>query len=397
VKSQFPKLNQIVPFGHRRGAPRVCVVDGKPHIRLFLSSTLEELGFVTHQCGRVLEATEALSSFTPDVVLIGHLTPEYGISDTIRALATMRFRGKVMLFGGRASLTLMALHELGENMGLSMLPPLLTPFRDSDLQKNLASFLPIRLSPNVEVDVGEALGKGWLEVWYQPNIDLRLMSLRGAEAALRLRHPSWGILAPSQLAPSDSDPRFQGLAEFVRARTMTDWTTFATARPPIEFTINFPLAALESSEFIEQLCRELPRQSVSARLLVGINSAEVGRDPALARRVAKQLTAHNVGVSIDDVIGDVSWAEIPDFPIAELRVDQVFIDGCASDQQKRSACGTVLQIAEQMKARTIATGIESSEDFQAVCDMGFTLGQGSLFAKPMEAGAFARTMLKQRH
>ena len=113
--------------------------------------------------------------------------------------------------------------------------------------------------------------------------------------------------------------------------------------------------------------------------------------------MAKQLTAHNVGVSIDDVIGDVSWAEIPDFPIAELRVDQAFFEGCASDQQKRSACGTVLQIAEQMKARTIATGIESSEDFQAVCDMGFTLGQGSLFAKPMEAGAFARTMLKQRH
>jgi EAL domain-containing protein (putative c-di-GMP-specific phosphodiesterase class I) len=364
---------------------------------MFLSTTLEELGFVTHQCGRVLEVTEALSSFTPDVVLIGHLTPEYGISDTIRSLASMRFQGKVMLFGGRASLTLMALHELGENMGLSMLPPLLTPFRDSDLQKNLASFLPIRVSPNVSVDVGEALGKGWLEVWYQPNIDLRLMSLRGAEAALRLRHPSWGVLAPSQLAPSDSDPRFQGLAEFVRSRTMTDWTAFAAGRPPIEFTVNFPMAALESPEFIEQMCLQIPQHSMSAKLMVGINSAEVGRDPALARRVAKQLTAYNVGVSIDDVIGDVSWAEIPDFPIAELRVDQVFIEGCASDQQKRSACGTVLQIAEQLKARTIATGIESSADFQAVCDMGFTLGQGPLFAKPMEAGAFARTMLKQRH
>jgi CheY-like chemotaxis protein len=119
------------------------VVDGKQHIRMFLSTTLEELGFVTHQCGRVLEVTDALSSFVPDVVLIGLLTPEHGISDVIRSLASKRFAGKVMLFGGRASLTLMALHELGENMGLSMLPPLLTPFRDSDLQKNLSGFLCI--------------------------------------------------------------------------------------------------------------------------------------------------------------------------------------------------------------------------------------------------------------
>jgi EAL domain-containing protein (putative c-di-GMP-specific phosphodiesterase class I)/CheY-like chemotaxis protein len=395
--NQFPKLPQVVPFGHRRGVPRVCVVDSKPHIRMFLAAALEDLGFVSHQCGRAPEVNDAVASFTPDVVVIGLVAPEHGVSDTIRALASRRFAGKVMLFGGRASMTLMALHELGENMGLSMLPPLLTPFRDSDLQKNLSGFLPVRPSPNIGVDIGEALDEGWLELWYEPTIDLRHMSLRGAETTLRVRHPSWGVIAPAHLPSDDSDPQFRRLAEFIRARAMTDWIAFAAGRSPIEITVHLPMAALESPGFIEQLYAELPGHAASAKLTVGINSGEVGRDPALARQGAKRLTAHNIGVAIDDVIGDVSWAEISDFPIAELRVDRTFVEGCADDQQKRSACGTVLRMAEQLKARTTATGIESPADFQAVCDMGFTLGQGGLFGKPMDAGTFARTMLKQRH
>jgi EAL domain-containing protein (putative c-di-GMP-specific phosphodiesterase class I) len=56
----------------------------------------------------------------------------------------------------------------------------------------------------------------------------------------------------------------------------------------------------------------------------------------------------------------------------------------------------ILKIAERLSARANAKGIENTADFQALCDMGFELGQGFLFAKPLEKDKFARIMLRRR-
>jgi EAL domain-containing protein (putative c-di-GMP-specific phosphodiesterase class I) len=396
VKDRFVDARQPVPFGQRRAAPRVCVVDSKPHIRTFLAEALEELGFVPYQCARVSDIAAALSSVTPDLIVLGLLVPESGVAEVMRALAAERYEGKVMLFGGRASLTLLGLHDLGENLGLTMLPPLRTPFRGGDLQENLAVFLPIPPSPSLPVDVEAAVRNGTLELWYQPEIDLQQMSIRTAEALVRLRDPAWGVVAPASLIPSDDDPHFRVLSDFVLGRALADWNFLAAGRAPIEIAVNLPLAALADEEGIERVVLQLPDHSAFARLMVEISSTDVGRDPALARKVAKQLDAYNVGLSIDDVMAELSWADVEDFPIAELKVDQRFIEGCANDRHKRSVCATILKIAARLKARTVAKGIETTADFQAVCDMGFDLGQGDLLAKPMDARKLARTMLPRR-
>jgi hypothetical protein len=50
-------------------------------------------------------------------------------------------------------------------------------------------------------EMGEALGPGWLELWYQPKIGSRTLDLRGAEALIRMHHPQLGIVQPSRFIP----------------------------------------------------------------------------------------------------------------------------------------------------------------------------------------------------
>lgn len=390
------QTNKTLQFGHRPTAPRACVVDAKPHIRTFLAEALEDLGFVACHCGRQAELPAVLRDTAPDLVILGLLVPESDVTKALHSMAASGFRGKVMLFGGRASPVLLALHELGEQIGLAMLPPLRTPFRDSDLTENLSAFLPIAPPPEVQVDAEQALRNGWLEVWYQPKIDLRRMSLAGAEALIRLRHPAFGVVAPQGFDASASDPQLLALSDFLVERVMSDWTQFAQDRPPIGMTIRLPMAALESPAFIDRMCLQLPDHVAYARLTVEINSIDVSRDPVLARQAARQLAAFDVGVSIDDVMAESSWLDLGDFPIAELQVERSFIAGCADDRHKRAACGMVLSIAARIGAQTVAKGIETSADFKTVCDLGFDHGQGPLFAKPMDAARFARTVLRGR-
>ena len=46
------------------------------------------------------------------------------------------------------------------------------------------------------VSIDEALSNNWLDVWYQPKIDLRRKCLAGAEALVRMHHPQAGLLWP---------------------------------------------------------------------------------------------------------------------------------------------------------------------------------------------------------
>ena len=383
-------------FGHRRPVPRVCIVDGKAHIRTFLASALEELGFLADGCARVSDVTAVLADAPPDVIVLGLLSPESEVTKTLHMLARSRFAGKVMLFGGRASTALLALQDLGEQAGLAMLPPLRTPFRDNDLRLNLSGFLPIPTLPSVPIDVEQALRNGWLELWYQPKIDLRRMALRGAEALIRMRHPTWGVVPPASFIPGDGDQQLRALSEFIVGRVLRDWAAFAQNASSLGMTVRLPMSILEDPGFIDRVGPRWSGLASSGRLTVEVSSVDIGRDPAHARDIAKRLKARNIGISIDDVAAEASWADIEDFPIAELQVDRGFVLGCANDPYKRAVCSMILKIAERLSACANAKGIENTADFQVLCDMGFELGQGFLFAKPLEKDKFARIMLRRR-
>jgi EAL domain-containing protein (putative c-di-GMP-specific phosphodiesterase class I) len=50
-------------------------------------------------------------------------------------------------------------------------------------------------------EMTEALGAGWLELWYQPKIGSQTLDLRGAGALIRMRHPQLGIVQPAGFIP----------------------------------------------------------------------------------------------------------------------------------------------------------------------------------------------------
>ena len=276
--------NKLVPFGHRRIAPHVCVADRKPHIQTFLADALEDAGFIAHRCADASELRDTITKIAPELVVLGTLSSEEQLKGALATLALDRYTGRVMLFGGRASPALPGLVEFGERLGLSMLPPLLAPFRDSDLRDNLAAFLPVQPPPRIEIEAEEAIRSGWLELWYRPKIDLRGIVVTGAHAEARVRHPTWGVLTPSSFLVSDSDPKLSKLAEAVISRAMTDWARFRGSSPALELTLPISTKTLEDPEILNRLSLEIPDDSVFAQLTIEVPSVELSRDPTKTRR-----------------------------------------------------------------------------------------------------------------
>src|SRR5262245_8266159 len=173
-------------FGQRKVKPRVCVADAKHHIRTFLREVLEELGFVACECAQVGDLERVLAQHVPDLLLFGLSGSAADAGVMLERLAARNFEGKVMLLGPRDSVFVTALTEYGEGLGIEMLPTLVTPFSTEHLRDSLALFLPIEAPPTPPVSAVEAVRAGWLELWYQPKITARTLTLRDAEGLIRI-------------------------------------------------------------------------------------------------------------------------------------------------------------------------------------------------------------------
>ena len=383
-----------VTFGRRKVTPRACVADSKRHLRAFLSEVLEDLGFVTSECASADELQAVLAADLPDLILLGVATDGIEPGRFLEILVREAFAGKVLAVGARDSIIVKAVRQVGEEYGLAMLPPLTTPFAAETLRERVAMLLPEEPAPSPAVHVGEALHAGWLELWYQPKIDARTLVRSGAEALVRMRHPTWGVVPPAYFIPEERDPHLRSLSEFVIERAMRDWHYLLEQQTPVDLSINLPASYLKESQAVRDLCRRMPTHPAFGGLTVEIDSEEAIRDLDHLTEVAREVGLHNIGLSIDNL--GANWPalmELDKIPFVKLKADRQFVTGSGSDRLKRTVCRHIVELAHGFGARSVAQGVESRADLVAANELGFDLVQGFLFGKPMPLKKFAKGAL----
>ena len=337
-----------------------------------------------------------LHDFRPDLIVLGPLIgPE--VRSVMHTLQAQSYGGKLMLFGGRSSAALIRNHEFGEAAGLAMLPPLGTPFRDRDLDANLACFLPVRPAPPLPVDVDEVLCNGWLELWYQSKINPHSLVPRGAEALVRVRHPTWGVVARPTTFPA------RAIRSFTACRNLSSrgcWRTRCNSPRPSQCPdFHSPAVAGAGRHAIfDRLMAHLPDKVREDGFLIAVDCVDLINELVLVRRIAAQLAARNIGISIDGI--DAQGATLAgrrELPVVEMKVDRKYIRGCADDRIKQAHCAQIVAIARDTGAKSVAEGVEIQSDFLVVRELGFDLLQGHMFAKPMAPRKFERAMLARRY
>jgi EAL domain-containing protein (putative c-di-GMP-specific phosphodiesterase class I) len=215
---------------------------------------------------------------------------------------------------------------------------------------------------------------------------------------VRVRHPTWGVVAPAYFIPGASDPFLHGLSQFVVAKVLADSMQFAASDHNVQISIRLPLQALEDMRFIDRLMAHLPDKIRENGFLIAVDCVDLVKELVLVRRIAAQLVARNIGISIDGIDAQgASLAGQRELPVVEMKVDRQYIRGCADDRIKQAHCAQIVAIARDTGAKSVAEGVESQSDFLVVRDLGFDLLQGHMFAKPMAAHKFERAMLARRY
>jgi hypothetical protein len=109
--------------------------------------------------------------------------------------------------------------------------------------------------------------------------------------------------------------------------------------------------------------------------------------------IMDRITELGVTLSLDDFgTGYSSLSYLKRFPIDTLKIDRSFTTGIPSDANDCAIASTIISIAQQLKHKVIAEGVETVEQLAFLKSSGCDEVQGYLFSQPLPAADFERAL-----
>jgi diguanylate cyclase (GGDEF)-like protein/PAS domain S-box-containing protein len=256
----------------------------------------------------------------------------------------------------------------------------------------------------LEAELRQALAQGQFRVHYQPVADLETRQITGVEALLRWQHPEQGLISPYKFMAAAEDTGLLVSAGnwlmLEACKQLSAWTTesVTTKLFSLSMSVNVSARQLADARFVPDLEAALRQTGIDpARLHLEMTENVAAADSKLTSIVLSQLKRLRVGVILDDFgTGNSSLSGLRQFPIDALKIDRSLIAGMLSDRGTSETVELIILLAQKLKLKVIAEGIETIKQLDLLHTLGCDLGQGYLFSQPVEAKAMEE-LLRQRN
>ena len=241
---------------------------------------------------------------------------------------------------------------------------------------------------DLEGDLRRAIARSEFEPHFQAIVRLTDASVVGYEALLRWRHADRGLLLPAD---------FLAVAEENGSIEQIDWQMFDLTCREIPrlcadgayVAINVSARHFRSPDLDEAVLALLRVRGIDpTRLRLEVTEGALLDNPDQIRRVLQRLRDAGVLSQLDDFgTGYSSLSYLHKFPIQTLKIDRSFVADLRPGEAGGSAAvvRAIVTLAGALGLETIAEGIETTAQRDALLELGCALGQGFLYAHPRPA------------
>jgi EAL domain-containing protein (putative c-di-GMP-specific phosphodiesterase class I) len=249
----------------------------------------------------------------------------------------------------------------------------------------------------LENDLRHAINREELELYFQPQLDIRKGEIVSAEALLRWNHPKSGVLSPSKFLP---------LAENIGLTIpLGNWVMEQVCKQLRFWLDNHKLATriavnLSAHQFkMENLPGKIQFLLHKYQLDVNYLELEITEDAIMANidestQTLKQLSQLGAQLAIDDFgTGYSSLSYLTKFPVHFLKIDQTFVREAPTNKNVNSVIAATIAMAHSLNLKVIAEGVENKEQLEFLKSLGCDIVQGYLISKPLKAADYIQLLL----
>jgi diguanylate cyclase (GGDEF)-like protein/PAS domain S-box-containing protein len=237
-------------------------------------------------------------------------------------------------------------------------------------------------------DLRHAIASGTLSLHYQPQVDLRSDRSFSAEALLRWRHPEYGNVSPAEfISVAESTDLIRPLTFWTLSQALTQAARWRREGIEPRVAVNLSARLLQDTDFPTQLRALLQaHEAIPASVELEITESAVMHDPARALRVAREIHALGVLLSVDDFgTGYSSLAYLRDLPVHALKLDRSFVLRLQESARDRSIVNSTVRMAHELGLQVVAEGVETEWAAGYLADIGYDYAQGYCYSPALQA------------
>ena len=244
----------------------------------------------------------------------------------------------------------------------------------------------------LESDLRHAMEQNEFILYYQPQFSGDGKRLTGAEALLRWRHPTRGLVPPGDFIPVIEE---LGLVVDVgdwvlreASRQLKAWH-LAKVRVP-KVSVNISARQFSDGQLGTRIATILEETGLPpACLELELTESILMREVHEAMQILDSLKKLGLSIAVDDFgTGYSSLNYLKQFPIDVLKIDRTFVDGLPEGEQDAQIARAIIAMAHSLNLAVIAEGVETHEQLEFLREHGCDEVQGYLFGRPMPANQF---------
>jgi EAL domain-containing protein (putative c-di-GMP-specific phosphodiesterase class I)/ActR/RegA family two-component response regulator len=365
---------------------RLLVVDDEPAVGRLIKNAAESAGFEVFVTKNPAAFSEKARSWCPTLLMVDLGMRRTDGIQLLRQLAADKCAAHVILMSGADSKVVESATLLGRAHGLKMGGVLQKPVQLATLRRFLARFQVAKAL--LSADLAGAIATDQLFLEYQLKLDCRAARMTGAEALVRWRHPTLGIIHPDQFIP---------LAEETDLiHKLTDWVVVAAARqlaawhvhnPLLEIAVNVSAKDVQDLSLPDRLHKHCRAAGIDcASVTLELTETGAMREALQMMDVLTRLRLKGFKLSIDDFgTGFSSLVQLQRMPFSEVKIDRSFVIQMLNNEGCKVIVEIVIDLARKLGLRSVAEGVEDEATLHSLMRLGCDMAQGYHLSPPIAA------------
>ncbi len=239
----------------------------------------------------------------------------------------------------------------------------------------------------------QAVGKGELELLFQPLVCNNRRAIIGAEALLRWRHPEQGLLTPDQfLTIAEESGTIVPIGEWVLRNACDQARVWNEKGYPLTLSVNLSNRQFHQANLVERTAMILKETGLKPQHLeFDLTEQTIMADTDFSLRSMQSLTDMGVTLAIDNFgCGASSLHWIKKLPTHRVKIDKRFIKNMLSDTDDLAVVNAVIAMSHNLKIEVVANGVETEEQLKVIQRSGCDQFQGYVISPPLPPVEFER-------